>query len=44
MTWAQFHAACQLLAEERVGWQQRAAQDREDAEVLGLKNAIRRQR
>lgn len=43
MTWPQFAAARQLLAEKRVGTVQRAAVLREEAAVGATQDAIRRQ-
>lgn len=42
MTWAQWKAACQLLAEERIGTPRRAKEYAEDAEAEATKAAIRR--
>ena len=45
MTWAQWKAACQLVAEERIGApmraKHRAEQEAEDAQVEATKAAIR---
>lgn len=46
MTWSQWRAACQLVAEERIGAplraQHRAEQEAEDAQIEATKAAIRR--
>ena len=44
MTFDEFAAARLLLSEERVGWQQRVAKEAEEAQVAGLRDALRRQR